>query len=64
MTIPPQLDKHRALGVLHPPASTEDERRRAALFVATTARDAADCTQLLDMLGLTAADAQPEEVPA
>lgn len=56
MTIPPQLDKHRALGVLHPQPNTPTERRRAALHVASKARDAADCARLLDMLGLTAAD--------
>lgn len=63
MTIPLQLDKHRALGVLQPPASTRDERRRGARFVASSARDTADCAQLLNMLGLTAADAR-QEVPA
>lgn len=56
MTIPPQLDKHRTLGVLQPPASSRVERRRAALFVASTARGTADCAQLLDMLGLDPSD--------
>lgn len=60
MTIPPQLDKHRTLGVLQPPASTRDERRRAALFVASTARGSADCAQLLDMLGLDPRDGKQE----
>lgn len=59
MTIPPQLDKHRALGPLHPQPNTPAERRRAALYVASNARDAADCARLLDALGLTPADARP-----
>lgn len=58
MTIPPQLDKHRALGQLHPQPNTPGERHDAALYVASNARNAADCARLLDMLGLTPADAR------
>jgi hypothetical protein len=36
---------------------TADQRRRAVLAVASAARDAAECTQLLDMLGLRADEA-------
>ena len=40
-----------------------DQRRRAVLAVASGARDAEDCADLLDMLGLSAAEGFPE-VPA
>lgn len=47
---------------------TGEQRRRAARLVASKSRDAADCGQLLAMLGLTPADgarqrtaARPEE---
>jgi len=40
-----------------------DQRRRAVLTVASTARDADDCAELLGMLGLSAAEGFPN-VPA
>lgn len=40
-----------------------DQRRRAVMAVASAARDAEDCAGLLDMLGLSAAEAFPD-VPA
>lgn len=40
-----------------------DQRRRAVLAVASSARDAEDCAGLLDMLGLSATEAFPD-VPA
>ena len=59
MTIPPQLDKRRlAAGAAKP--NTADERRRAALYAAGTARDADDLAQILDALGLTPHDARQE----
>ena len=59
------IDALRDSFVMTPPApTTPDERRDATLYVASSAHDAADCAQLLDMLGLTAVDARPEEVPA
>lgn len=36
---------------------TADQRRRAVRTVAAAARNAADCTQLLDILGLRADEA-------
>jgi hypothetical protein len=36
---------------------TADQRRRAVLAVASAAGNAAECTQLLDMLGLRADEA-------
>ena len=42
---------------------TADQRRRAVMAVAAAARDAEDCAGLLDMLGLSAAEAFPD-VPA
>lgn len=39
---------------------TEDQRRRAVVAVASAASDAAECTQLLDMLGLRPEEALPE----
>lgn len=38
---------------------TADQRRRAVLAVASAATDAAECTRLLDMLGLQADEALP-----
>ena len=59
MTIPPQLDKRRlAAGAAKP--NTADERRRAALYAADRAHSVADCTDLLDALGLTPHDARQE----
>ncbi|MER7014540.1 hypothetical protein ABT324_24210 [Saccharopolyspora sp. NPDC000359] len=59
MTFPPQLDRRRlAAGVAKP--NTPAERRAAALHVASSAHDAVDCAQLLDMLGLSVADARTE----
>ncbi|MFC4855026.1 hypothetical protein [Actinophytocola glycyrrhizae] len=40
-----------------------DQRRRAVVAVASLARDADDCAELLDMLGLSAAEPFPN-VPA
>lgn len=42
---------------------TADQRRRAVIAVASAARDADDCASLLDVLGLSAAEAFPD-VPA
>jgi hypothetical protein len=42
---------------------TADQRRRAVLAVASAAGDAAECVQLLDMLGLRA-DEGVLDVPA
>ncbi len=39
---------------------TEDQRRRAVIAVASAASNAAECAQLLDMLGLHAQEALPE----
>lgn len=51
-TTVPQLDKHRVLGQLQPIPNTTSERYRAALYIASSAHNAGDCAQLLDMLGL------------
>jgi hypothetical protein len=40
-----------------------DQRRRAVVAIASSAQDAGDCARLLDMLGLSAAEAFPD-VPA
>ncbi|MGB3444051.1 MAG: hypothetical protein WBA97_35390 [Actinophytocola sp.] len=40
-----------------------DQRRRAVITVASAARGAGDCAELLDMLGLRAAEGFPD-VPA
>jgi hypothetical protein len=45
------LDLNRQTWGIHDHA-TPDEQKRAARFVASQARDAADCRQLLDLLGL------------
>lgn len=59
------IDALRDSFVMTPPApNTPGERRHAVLYTANNARDAGDCAQLLDMLGLSVADARPEEVPA
>ena len=42
---------------------TADQRRRAVFAVASSAHGAQDCAGLLDMLGLSAAEAFPD-VPA
>lgn len=39
---------------------TADQRRRAVVAVASASSDAAECAQLLDMLGLSAGEALPE----
>ncbi|MBC2903195.1 hypothetical protein [Streptomyces cupreus] len=45
------LDLNRQTWGIHDHA-TPDEKQRATLYVASQARDAADCRQLLDVLGL------------
>jgi hypothetical protein len=39
---------------------SSDVRRRAVVAVASVAADADECTQLLDMLGLSAEEALPQ----
>ncbi len=45
-------------------ALTAEQRRRAVLTVAATARDAEDVIELSDMLGLRAEDARPRATVA
>ncbi|WP_232376755.1 hypothetical protein [Amycolatopsis aidingensis] len=45
------------------PAVDPAQRRRAARAVASAARDAEDCAQLLDALGLRAADGLDAAAP-
>lgn len=46
------------------PNSMPENRHRAARVIAANARDAADVAELLDMLGLTAAEGRFRPAPA
>lgn len=63
MTTPPLHDRSGVASRLVK-ATDAGKRRRAVLAVADRARDAGDCAVLLDMLGLTVADARPGRTAA